>query len=90
VKKGTLLGADVDEGRLDPRKDRFDPAQIDVADHAAVVWTIDEKLNELIVLQNRHPRLARAGVNEDFSFHRNPPGGIGGDSASKRGWRMFL
>jgi hypothetical protein len=89
MKEGTFLGADVDERGLDPRKDRFDAPKIDVADHSAVVWTIDKKLYELLILQNRHPRFARAGVDEDFSFHRDPPGMSDGDSASLHGWRMF-
>ena len=59
MEEGALLGADVDECGLDAGEDCLDPAKVDVADHASVVWTIDEKLNELLVLQNRHARFAR-------------------------------
>ncbi len=90
MKEGTLLGADVYKGGLDPRKDRVDSTQVYVADHAAVVWTIDEKLYELPVLQNRHPRFARAGVDEEFSFHRIPPRTGDGDSTPTGGKRMIL
>jgi hypothetical protein len=69
VKKGTLFGAYVDEGGLDAREDGIYATEINVTDHASVVWTIDEELYELPVLQNRDPRFARSRVNEDFSFH---------------------
>ncbi|HYU52331.1 MAG TPA: hypothetical protein VEK37_05275, partial [Gemmatimonadaceae bacterium] len=45
---------------------------VNVTDHASVVWTIDKKLDELPVLQNRDPRFARSRVYEDFSFHCCP------------------
>src|SRR5256885_7138413 len=83
MEEGTLLGANVDEGGLDSGEHGIDPAQINVTDHASVVWTIDEKLYELAVLQNRDPRFARSRVNEDFSFHRCPPQPSRGDSASE-------
>jgi hypothetical protein len=90
VEEGTLFGADVDKGGLDSGEDCLYPAKVYVADHAAVVWTIDEKLYELTVLQNRHARFARAGVDEEFSFHRDPPPLHNGDSALWVRWRIIL
>ena len=72
MEKGTFLGAYIDEGSLDSGEHGVDPAQINVTDHASVVWTIDEKLNELPILQNRDPRFARSRVDEDFSFQLSP------------------
>jgi hypothetical protein len=74
MEEGALLRANVDECRLNSRQHCFDLSQVHVANHATVVWTIDEELNQLPVLQNRHARFTRAGVNEDFSFHRRPLG----------------
>ena len=59
VKERALLGADVDERRLDARKHRFDLAEVDVADHAAGCPAVDEQLDKLVVLQDRDARLAR-------------------------------
>jgi hypothetical protein len=83
VEEGALLSADVDEGSLNSGEYCVNPAQINVTDHASVVWTIDKKLYELPVLQNRDPRFARSRVNEDFSFHCCPPPASLGDSASE-------
>ena len=83
VEEGALLSADVDEGCLNSGEHCIDPAQIDVTDHASVVWTIDEKLDEFLVLQNRDPRFTRDRVNEDFSFHYSPSHSSLGDSASE-------
>ncbi len=90
VEEGALLHADVDECRLDSRQHGINLSQVHVANHATVIWTIDEQLDQLLVLQNRHARLTRAGVNEDFSFHRRPLNVRDGDSASRRCWRIFL
>jgi len=59
---GTLLGAYVDECGWIPGSNGIDAAQINVTDHASVVWTVYEELNELPVLQNRDPRFARAAL----------------------------
>jgi len=72
VEEGAFLGAYVDEGGLDAGEYCVHPAQVNVTDHASVVWTIDEKLDELPVLQNRDPRFARSRVYEDFSFQLLP------------------
>jgi hypothetical protein len=66
----------VDEGRLDARKHRLDPPEVDVADHAAALRAVDEQLDELAVLQDRYPRLAWRRVDEDVSLHqgRTDPG----------------
>src|SRR5205807_4786033 len=60
-------------GGLNAGDDGFNLPDIDVADHSPAVWTLDEQLHELLVLQNRDPRLTRTSVNEDFSFHHVPP-----------------
>ena len=43
--------------------------EVDVADHAAGVRTVDQQLDELVVLEDGDPRLARCRVDQDLSFH---------------------
>src|SRR5687768_16493464 len=81
VEERALFGADVDEGSLNAGEHCVDPAEVDVTDHSSVVWTVDEQLDELVVLQNRDPRFARSRVDEDFSFHCYPLPVTDGDSA---------
>jgi hypothetical protein len=82
VEESALFGANVDEGGLDAGEHCVDPAQVDITDHSSGVWTVDEQLNELVVLQNRDPRFARSRVDEDFSFHCSPLPLTVGDSAA--------
>jgi hypothetical protein len=44
-------------------------AEIDVADHPAIVGSIDEQLDELVVLDDRDARLALRRIDENFAFH---------------------
>ena len=69
VQERALLEADVDEGSLDAGKDRFYTTEIDVPHHPSMVGAIDQQLNEPVVLQNGHPRLARGAVDQDLAFH---------------------
>ena len=83
VEEGTLLGADVDERGLKAGKHCVYLAEVDVADHPAGVGTVDEELNELVVLEDGDPRFARGRVDQDLSFHQwTAPGGASGDSAA--------
>ena len=52
MEEGRLIGADVDERRLDSRQHRLDLPVVDVADHPPGFRTVDEQLNELVVLQD--------------------------------------
>src|SRR5262249_40625417 len=56
----------------DAGKDCFDAPEVDVADHTASLRAIDQKFNELVVLEDGHPRLARVGVYQNLSFHQCP------------------
>ena len=38
----------------------------------ACVRSVDQQLNELVVLENGDPRLSRVRVDQDFSFHQGP------------------
>jgi hypothetical protein len=73
VEEGALLEADVDEGRLDAGEHGFHAAEIDVADGAAMVGTIDEQLDELVVLEDGNARLALAAVDEDLALQAGQP-----------------
>ena len=72
VKERALLGADVDERGLKAGKDCVYLAEVDVAHHAAGIRAIDEELDELVVLEDGDPRLARGRVDQDLSFHQGP------------------
>ena len=71
VQEGAFLGADVDEGGLDPWQHGVDLPEVDVADHAAGVRAIDQQFNERVVLDDGDPRLARRAIDQDFAFQRS-------------------
>ena len=75
MEERALLRADVDERGLNARKYCFDSSEVDVADHAARLGTIDQKFNELVVLDDGDPRFSRVRVDQNFSFHRCPAHG---------------
>ncbi len=72
VEERALLRPYVDEGGLNAGQDCFDSPEVDVADHAARFGAIDQKFNELVVLEDGDPRFARVGVDQNFSFHQCP------------------
>ena len=86
VQERALLRADVDERCLNAGKDRFYSSEVDVADHAAGLGTVDQKLNELVVLDDGDPRFARVRVDQNLSFHRCPPRS-GSRRLDGRAWR---
>src|SRR5882762_711126 len=73
MEKGALFGADVDERCLNARQDRFDLADIDVADRTVGVRTIDQELNKALVLENRHAGLPRASRDQYFALQSSDP-----------------
>ena len=73
VQEGALFLADIDKGGLDAGQDRLHAAQIDVADHAPLVGAINQQLYEPIVLEDGHPRLALASVDQDLALHATVP-----------------
>src|SRR5712692_1099135 len=71
--EGALFGADVDERSLDPRQDRVDLAEVDVAHRTAGIGTIDQQLNKAVVLEDGHSRLARVAADQDFALQSMYP-----------------
>src|SRR5688572_3564877 len=71
VQKRTLLGPNVYEGCLDSRKYRFDTTEVNVAHHPAGIGSINQQLDELIVLENGDARFSWRRVDQDFAFHRS-------------------
>src|SRR5690606_4965413 len=69
VEERGLVGAYVDEGGLDARKHGLHGAEVDVAHEPFGVGVIHHQLDEQIVFENGHARLARRGGDQDFSFH---------------------
>ena len=74
VEERALFLADVDEGRLDARQNGFDPAEIDVADGAPVVGTVDQQLDQAVVLEDRHAGFPLASVDQNFALQAVSPG----------------
>ena len=70
MEKGTLLGADVDERGLKAGKNCIDLAEVDVTHHAAGIGTIDEELNELVVLEDGDPGFPLGRIDQNLSFHQ--------------------
>src|SRR5215813_2522052 len=52
MEKGALFVTYVDESRLNARQDRFNAAKIDVSDHPAMVGTVNQQLDEAVVLED--------------------------------------
>ena len=92
VQEGALVGANVDECRLQARQHRLDLSPVDVADHPPCFRTLDLQLNELVVLENRNAHFALGCADQDFSFHRiTAPNAREGDrtrAARRRGQRV--
>ena len=63
MEERTFFGADVDERGLDAGEHCFDASEVDVADHAAGLGAVDQKFNELVVLDDGDPRFARVRVD---------------------------
>ena len=72
MEERAFFGSDVDERGLNAGKYCFYPSEVDVADHAARLGAIDQKFNELVVLDDGDPRLSRVRVDQNLSFHRCP------------------
>jgi hypothetical protein len=73
VEEASLLEPDVDEGGLDPRKDRLHTSLVDVAHQALRVRVVRHQLHQDVVLDDRHPRLLRGGGHQDLALHAIPP-----------------
>ena len=69
VQERIALEPDVNERRLHPGQDLRDPALVDVADHAALMLALDEDLDDLVVLEDRDPRLVVAGGDDHLLVH---------------------
>ena len=69
VEEGALFEADVDERCLDAREDGVYAPVIDVTNCAPLIGPIDEELDQAVVLEDGHPRLARGAGNENLALH---------------------
>ncbi len=81
VEEGALLEAYINERGLNPGQDRFDLAEVDVADAAAMVRPVDEEFDQTVVLENGHAGFPLAPVDKNFALHAwhprwdgSPPG----------------
>ena len=60
VEERVALETEVNERRLHAREHFRDAAFVDVADHAARLFPLDEDFDDLIVLEDRHTRFVAA------------------------------
>ena len=51
-----------------PGQHRLDPAEVDVADGAAMVGTVDQQLDQAVVLEDGHAGLPLAPVDQDLAL----------------------
>ena len=80
MEKGALLLTDVHERGLDSGEDGSTRAEVDVADGAAVIGTVDQQLDQPIIFQDRHPGLALAPIDQNLALHdANPSRGAAPD-----------
>jgi hypothetical protein len=68
VQKRAFFLTDVDESGLNARKNRLYPAEVDVADRAAMVGAVHQQLNQSIVFQDGHPGFPLAPVDQDLAL----------------------
>ena len=87
MEERALFSADVDERGLNAGKYCFDPSEVDVADHSARLGTVDQKFNELVVLDDGDPRFSRVRVDQNLSFHRCPARSPAPGDSAGRAWR---
>ena len=68
VEEGALLLTDVDERRLDAGENRFDSAEVDVADRAPMVGAVDQQLDQTVVFEDGHAGFPLAPVDQDLAL----------------------
>jgi hypothetical protein len=73
VEEGALFEPQVHERRLHARQDRVHTPLVDVPDAADGLRPLHQDFGDFLVFEDRDPRLARRGVNDDLSAHP-PPG----------------
>ena len=69
VEESIPLEAKIDERRLHAGQDLRDPALVDVADDAAILFALDEKFSELVVFENGHACFVAVGGDDHLLVH---------------------
>ena len=82
--------ADIDERRLQRPFDTDHPAEIDIADQAAVRVAVDQQLDQAAPLDQRRAGLADAALDQHLIDHRSAPSGASTrESRARPTWRLF-
>jgi hypothetical protein len=68
VEESRFTGSDIDESRLNTRKNGIDPAQENVTKHSILVRTIEHDFGESLVFTERYPRFLWIRAHKDFSL----------------------
>src|SRR5690606_4501902 len=69
VEEGVAFETDVDESGLHARQDVFHSPFVDIAYDALVLLTLNKKLDQPPVFEQRRARLAQTGVDDNLPFH---------------------
>ena len=77
IEKPVALEAEVDEGRLHAGQHFRDPALVDVADDAAMTFTLDEDFGDEIVFEDGHHGLVAIGGDDHLLGHSQTPRRVG-------------
>src|SRR5438309_6906617 len=67
--EGGLLLSDIDKGRLQPRKDFYDFAFVNVTDEVALFDPVDIEVGEDLAIENRNPGFFRRDIDDDLRGH---------------------
>ena len=84
MEEGVALEADVNERALHAGQHFGDPALVDVADHTARTFALDEDLDDLIVLQDRDPRVVLRRGDDHLLAHAHSSVGFDRRPATAR------
>src|SRR5262249_59376477 len=77
VQEAVSLEAEVDERRLHAGKNLRHPALVDVADDAALAFTLDEDFSDEIVFEDGHHRFVAIGGDDHLLGHAETPRSAG-------------
>jgi len=77
VEESTLFQPNVYKGRLNPGEHRLDSSQIDIADSASVIGTVDQQLDQPIIFQDGHASFPLAPIDQDFTLQMRPSAAAG-------------
>jgi hypothetical protein len=77
MEEGALLHPNIDKRSLNTWKYRLYAPEVDVTDSTPLIGSVDQQLDELVVLEDGHAGLAWCARDENLAFHRGLAPGCG-------------